>query len=126
MSKPISEVNRAVVNVVNLLQEAEAIGPQKNNFRKSVRVITWEDNRMEVEVANRDSRAFQPNFFARVDWRTFPWMVLDGPVSLQPGESARYLIGTDLGYRNVSGYTGGQIVVSDGVAGSVVAEATFV
>jgi hypothetical protein len=35
-------VNKAAINVVNLLQEAEAAGPQKNDFRKTQRVITWD------------------------------------------------------------------------------------
>jgi hypothetical protein len=42
IGKKMSEVNKAVVNVVNLLQEAEAIGPQKNNFAKTQRVVTWD------------------------------------------------------------------------------------
>jgi hypothetical protein len=42
VGKPMPAVNKAVVNVVNLLQEAEAVGPQKNDFRKTTRVITWD------------------------------------------------------------------------------------
>ncbi len=37
-----SSVNAAVVNVVNLLQEAESVAPRGNNFRKTQRVITWD------------------------------------------------------------------------------------
>lgn len=42
VGKPMPAVNKAVINVVNLLQEAEATGPQKNNFRKTQRVVTWD------------------------------------------------------------------------------------
>ncbi|MBI1944630.1 MAG: hypothetical protein HYS27_02980 [Deltaproteobacteria bacterium] len=42
VGKPMPAVNKAAVNIVNLLQESEASGPLKNNFRKSVRVVTWD------------------------------------------------------------------------------------
>jgi hypothetical protein len=78
-------------------------------------VVTQRSNWMQIEVTNNDTEAFQPNFFARTDWRTFVWTILKGPVRLKPGQTARYTIGTDFHYRTVSGHSGGQIIVSDGV-----------
>lgn len=80
----------------------------------SVKVLSHSPNRMLVQVVNLDSRPFAPNFFVRMDWRLLNWNIVEGPLTLKPGQSANYELATDLGYRNVSGFTGGQIVVSDG------------
>lgn len=42
IGKPMPAINQAAVNIVNLLQESEAAGPQKNNFKKTQRVVTWD------------------------------------------------------------------------------------
>lgn len=80
----------------------------------SLRVLSRAPNAIRVEVSNHDSKALSPNFFVRLDWRVLPWNIRKGPVVLEPGQSGQYEIATDLGYRNLSGFTGGQIVVSDG------------
>ena len=81
----------------------------------TARIIDLKPNVIVIEVTNNDSKAFQPNFFARIDWRVLPWTIHKGPHTLRPGETARYTIGTDLHYRNVSTHFGSQIVVSDGI-----------
>jgi hypothetical protein len=80
----------------------------------SARVIEHRANAAEIEVTNSGTEAFRPNFFARTDWRVFPWQISKGPLVLEPGQTARYTIGTDLNYRTVR--VGGQIIVSDGAA----------
>lgn len=73
-----------------------------------------EISRAEVVLTNNSQQEFRPNFYARNNWRTYPWFVIDGPLILKAGETARYRIGTDLNYRIISGHSGGQILVGDG------------
>jgi hypothetical protein len=71
-------------------------------------------NSVEVELFNGSDEPLRPSFFGRSGWRTYPWEA-QGPVQLQPGESRRYKLTTDMGYRSLSAHAGGQILVTHGV-----------
>jgi hypothetical protein len=49
----------------------------------------------------------------RGSWQPYPWNIVNGPLSLLPGESGRYRIETDLPYRTLPLSEGGQLVVSE-------------
>lgn len=88
--KKMSDVNRAVVNVVNLLQESEAVGPQKNDFSKSQRVVTWDGVQAMLKRNDIKGGAKQATEQAFI---TLVGRAISGPVDT--GDLGKYYIKVD-------------------------------
>jgi hypothetical protein len=73
-------------------------------------------SQLNITVTNDDERTFSPRFAVQHDGGTqaLPWSIMSGPESINPGESAAYVIGNNGSYLNaISTDQGGQVVVSD-------------
>lgn len=91
-------------------------GPQTASARILVlKPNTQRASCIELEVTNNDSKAFQPSFLTRTNWRIFPWVIEKGPLTIEPGRTECYTIKTDFHYRTFAGHTDGQLIISDGI-----------
>lgn len=70
--------------------------------------------RLGLVVANNTGRVLRPRFAVqRGGAQPLPWEIDDGPLSLQPGESGRYVIRAIAASRAFSAAEGAQVVVTD-------------
>ena len=69
---------------------------------------------MEIEITNTSDRLLNPRFAVQKgSSQPFPWNIVTGPISLEPGQHGKYLIRTDLPHRMFSLIEGAQVVVTD-------------
>lgn len=69
---------------------------------------------MEIEITNTTDRLLTPRFAVQKgSWQPYPWDIISGPISLEPGQHGKYQIRTDLPHRMFSLIEGAQIVVTD-------------